>query len=117
VTLDASVSSARRCPADFLPKLFHTSSAFVIAIYLTPALRRLHLRSGWRRGQARHYQRLAFAVRFTIAALWHGRGVVAICQPGLVSDSPPKFAAMEINWNTRCTFRDHRRLLTDSGRL
>jgi cytochrome d ubiquinol oxidase subunit I len=57
----------------------------------------------WLRGRRDHYQRLAFAIPFTVAALLAPVQLVVgdLSARGLVDDQPAKFAAMEITWNTR----------------
>src|SRR5213594_1158270 len=57
----------------------------------------------WLRGRRDHYQRLAFAVPFTVAALLTPLQLVVgdLAARALVQDQPAKFAAMEITWTTR----------------
>ena len=57
----------------------------------------------WLRGRRDHYQRLAFAVPFTVAALLAPVELVVgdLSARALVDDQPAKFAAMEITWKTR----------------
>src|SRR5260370_26282940 len=57
----------------------------------------------WLRGRRDHYQRLAFAVPFTVAgALTPVRRVVGgVAAGALVQAQHAKFAAMEITWTTR----------------
>ena len=57
----------------------------------------------WLRGRRDHYQRLAFAIPFTVAALLAPVQLVVgdLSARGLVDDQPAKFAAMEITWKTR----------------
>ena len=57
----------------------------------------------WLRGRRDRYQRLAFAVPFTIAALLTPVQLVVgdLSARALVADQPAKFAAMEITWKTR----------------
>jgi cytochrome d ubiquinol oxidase subunit I len=77
---------------------------FVIAIYLTAGFLVASIYAvAWLRGRRDHYQRLAFAVPFTIAALLAPVEVAVgdLSARGLVTDQPSKFAAMEINWKTR----------------
>ncbi|HEY1420796.1 MAG TPA: cytochrome ubiquinol oxidase subunit I, partial [Candidatus Dormibacteraeota bacterium] len=77
---------------------------FVIAIYLTAGFFVASIYAvAWLRGRRDHYQRLAFAIPFTIAALLAPVEVVVgdLSARGLVTDQPSKFAAMEINWKTR----------------
>ena len=77
---------------------------FMIAIYLTAGFFIASIYAvAWLRGRRDHYQRLAFAVPFTVAALLAPVEVVVgdLSARGLVTDQPSKFAAMEINWNTQ----------------
>jgi cytochrome d ubiquinol oxidase subunit I len=77
---------------------------FVVAIYLTAGFFVASIYAvAWLRGRRDHYQRLAFAIPFTIAALLAPVEVVVgdLSARGLVTDQPSKFAAMEINWKTR----------------
>lgn len=77
---------------------------FVIAIYLTAGFFVASIYAvAWLRGRRDHYQRLAFAVPFTIAAILAPVEVVVgdLSARGLVTDQPSKFAAMEITWKTR----------------
>jgi cytochrome d ubiquinol oxidase subunit I len=77
---------------------------FVVAIYLTAGFFVASIYAvAWLRGRRDHYQRLAFAVPFTIAALLAPVEVVVgdLSARGLVTDQPSKFAAIEINWNTQ----------------
>jgi cytochrome d ubiquinol oxidase subunit I len=77
---------------------------FVIAIYLTAGFFVASIYAvAWLRGRRDHYQRLAFAVPFTVAALLAPVEVVVgdLSARGLVTDQPTKFAAMEINWKTQ----------------
>ena len=57
----------------------------------------------WLRGRRDRYQRLAFAVPFTVAALLTPLQLVVgdLSARALVADQPAKFAAMEITWKTR----------------
>src|SRR5919204_488210 len=57
----------------------------------------------WLRGRRDHYQRLAFAVPFTVAALLAPVQLVVgdLSARAVVSDQPAKFAAIEVNWTTR----------------
>jgi len=94
---------------------------FLIAIYLTAGFFVASIYAvAWLRGRRDHYQRLAFAVPFTVAALLAPVQVVVgdLSARGLVTDQPTKFAAMEINWVTR----SHNPeviggLLTESGQV
>src|SRR5207248_1687880 len=57
----------------------------------------------WLRGRRDRYQRLAFAVPFTVAALLTPLQLVVgdLSARALVVDQPAKFAAMEITWKMR----------------
>jgi cytochrome bd ubiquinol oxidase subunit I len=77
---------------------------FIIAIYLTAGFTVASIYAvAWLRGRRDHYQRLAFAVPFTIAALLVPVELVVgdLSARALVTDQPSKFAAMEITWHTR----------------
>jgi cytochrome d ubiquinol oxidase subunit I len=77
---------------------------FIIAIYLTAGFTVASIYAvAWLRGRRDHYQRLAFAVPFTIAALLVPVELVVgdLSARALVTDQPSKFAAMEITWQTR----------------
>lgn len=77
---------------------------FLIAIYLTAGFFVASIYAvAWLRGRRDHYQRLAFAIPFTVAALLAPVEVVVgdLSARGLVTDQPSKFAAMEINWKTQ----------------
>lgn len=77
---------------------------FLIAIYLAAGFFVASIYAvAWLRGRRDHYQRLAFAVPFTVAALLAPVEVVVgdLSARGLVTDQPSKFAAMEINWKTQ----------------
>src|SRR3989449_10942797 len=77
---------------------------FMIALYMTAGFA---VASGyavaWLRGRRGHYQRLAFAVPFTIAAALTPVQLVVgdLSARALVEDQPAKFAAMEVTWTTR----------------
>jgi len=77
---------------------------FVIAIYITAGFFVASIYAvAWLRGRRDHYQRLAFAIPFTVAAVLAPVEVIVgdLSARGLVSDQPTKFAAMEINWRTQ----------------
>jgi cytochrome bd ubiquinol oxidase subunit I len=106
VTLDASgqLGNVDALAALFTKALPYEFWHFVIAIYLTAGFFVASIYAvAWLRGRRDHYQRLAFAVPFTIAALLAPVEVVVgdLSARGLVSDQPTKFAAMEINWKTQ----------------
>jgi cytochrome d ubiquinol oxidase subunit I len=93
----------------------------LIAIYLTAGFFVASIYAvAWLRGRRDHYQRLAFAIPFTVAALLAPVEVVVgdLSARGLVTDQPTKFAAMEINWKTRSHNPEViAGLLTDSGQV
>lgn len=77
---------------------------FVIAIYLTAGFVVASIYAvAWLRGRRDHYQRLGFAVPFTVAAALTPVEVLVgdLSARALVTDQPAKFAAMEITWQTR----------------
>jgi cytochrome d ubiquinol oxidase subunit I len=94
---------------------------FVIAIYLTAGFFVASIYAvAWLRGRRDHYQRLAFAIPFTVAALLAPVELVVgdLSARGLVTDQPSKFAAMEINWKTRSNNPEViGGLLSDSGQV
>jgi cytochrome d ubiquinol oxidase subunit I len=88
----------------FTPALPYEFWHFLIAIYLTAGFFVASIYAvAWLRGRRDHYQRLAFAIPFTVAALLAPVEVVVgdLSARGLVTDQPTKFAAMEINWKTQ----------------
>lgn len=77
---------------------------FIIAVYLTTGFTVASIYAvAWLRGRRDYYQRLAFAVPFTVAALLVPLELVVgdLSARALVTDQPAKFAAIEINWTTR----------------
>ena len=77
---------------------------FLIAIYMTTGFIVASIYAvAWLRGRRDHYQRLAFAVPFTVAAALTPVQLVIgdLSARALVTDQPAKFAAMEITWKTR----------------
>lgn len=106
VTID---SSGQLVNVDALAALFTRALPyefwhFLIAIYLTAGFFVASIYAvAWLRGRRDHYQRLAFAIPFTVAALLAPVEVVVgdLSARGLVTDQPTKFAAMEINWKTQ----------------
>ncbi|HSS60074.1 MAG TPA: cytochrome ubiquinol oxidase subunit I [Candidatus Limnocylindrales bacterium] len=77
----------------FLIAMFMAAGFAVASVYAV----------AWLRGRRDHYQRLAFAVPFTIAAALTPVQLVIgdLSARALVQDQPAKFAAMEITWTTR----------------
>jgi cytochrome d ubiquinol oxidase subunit I len=77
---------------------------FLIAVYMTAGFAVASVYAvGWLRGRRDRYQRLAFAVPFTIAAALTPLQLVIgdVSARALVQDQPAKFAAMEVTWTTR----------------
>ena len=77
---------------------------FVIAIYMTAAFMVASIYAvAWLRGRRDHYQRLAFAVPFTVAAVLTPVQLLVgdLAARAMTEDQPAKFAAMEITWQTR----------------
>jgi cytochrome bd ubiquinol oxidase subunit I len=77
---------------------------FTIAIYLTAGFMVASVyAAAWLRGRRDHYQRLAFAVPFTLAAALAPLEVVVgdLSARALTYDQPTKFAAMEVTWRTQ----------------
>jgi cytochrome bd ubiquinol oxidase subunit I len=77
---------------------------FLVAIYMTVGFVVASVYAvAWLRGRRDHYQRLAFAVPFTIAAALTPLQLVIgdLSARALVTDQPAKFAAMEVTWTTR----------------
>ena len=77
---------------------------FLIAIYMTCGFMIASIYAvRWLRGRRDHYQRLGFAVPFTIAALLTPVQLVVgdLSARALVTDQPTKFAAMELAWVPR----------------
>jgi cytochrome bd ubiquinol oxidase subunit I len=77
---------------------------FLIATYITAGFMVASIYAlAWLRGRRDHYQRLAFAIPFTVAALLTPVELVVgdLSARALVTDQPAKFAAMEVTWKTR----------------
>ena len=77
---------------------------FMIALYMTAGFAVASMYAvAWLRGRRDHYQHLAFAVPFTIAAVLTPVQLVVgdLSARALVEDQPAKFAAMEITWMAR----------------
>jgi len=104
-----TLSGGRVVDVDVLAALFTRALGyeywhFVIAIYMTAGFVVASVYAvAWLRGRRDHYQRLAFAVPFTIAALLTPVQLVTgdLSARALVTDQPAKFAAMELTWVTR----------------
>src|SRR5712691_517794 len=88
----------------FTPALGYEFWHFLIAIYMTAGFVIASVYAvAWLRGRRDHYQRLAFAIPFTVAAALTPVQLVVgdLSARALVQDQPAKFAAMEITWTTR----------------
>ena len=104
-----TLSAGKVVDVDVLAALFTRALGyefwhFVIAIYMTAGFAVASIYAvAWLRGRRDHYQRLAFAVPFTVAALLTPVQLVIgdLSARALVTDQPAKFAAMELTWTTR----------------
>jgi len=88
----------------FTRSLGHEFWHFVIAIYITAGFAVASIYAvAWLRGRRDHYQRLAFAIPFTVAALLSPVELVVgdLSARALLTEQPSKFAAMEVTWTTR----------------
>ncbi len=105
VTIDAGrLVSVDTMAALFTPALGYEFWHFLIAIYMTAGFVIASVYAvAWLRGRRDHYQRLAFAIPFTVAAALTPVQLVVgdLSARALVQDQPAKFAAMEITWTTR----------------
>jgi cytochrome d ubiquinol oxidase subunit I len=105
VTIDAGrLVSVDTMAALFTPALGYEFWHFLIAIYMTAGFVIASVYAvAWLRGRRDHYQRLAFAIPFTVAAALTPLQLVVgdLSARALVQDQPAKFAAMEITWTTR----------------
>ena len=105
VTIDAGrLVSVDTMAALFTPALGYEFWHFLLAIYITAGFLIASVYAvAWLRGRRDHYQRLAFAVPFTIAAALTPVQLVVgdLSARALVQDQPAKFAAIEITWTTR----------------
>ncbi|HYR48292.1 MAG TPA: cytochrome ubiquinol oxidase subunit I, partial [Candidatus Polarisedimenticolia bacterium] len=105
VTIDAGrLVSVDTMGALFTPALGYEFWHFLIAIYMTAGFVIASVYAvAWLRGRRDHYQRLAFAIPFTVAAALTPVQLVVgdLSARALVQDQPAKFAAMEITWTTR----------------
>ena len=105
MTIDAGrLVSVDAMAALFTPALTYEFWHFLLAIYITAAFVIASVYAvAWLRGRRDHYQRLAFAVPFTVAAALTPVQLVVgdLAARALVQDQPAKFAAMEITWTTR----------------
>jgi cytochrome d ubiquinol oxidase subunit I len=101
---DGQVTDVDVMAALFTRALGYEFWHFVIAIYLTAGFVFASVYAvAWLRGRRDHYQRLAFAVPFTVAAVLTPIQLVVgdLSARAMVEDQPAKFAAMEITWQTR----------------
>src|SRR5437868_182476 len=104
-----TLQSGKLVDVDVLAALFPRALGyefwhFVVALYMTAGFVVASIYAvAWLRGRRDHYQRLAFAVPFTVAALLTPVQLVIgdLSARALVEDQPAKFAAMEITWRTR----------------
>jgi cytochrome d ubiquinol oxidase subunit I len=102
-------SSGQVVSVDVLGALFTRALAyefwhFLIATYITAGFIVASIYAvAWLRGRRDHYQRLAFAIPFTVAALLTPVEIVVgdLSARALVADQPAKFAAMEVTWKTQ----------------
>jgi cytochrome bd ubiquinol oxidase subunit I len=102
-------SSGQVVSVDVLGALFTRALAyefwhFLIATYITAGFIVASIYAvAWLRGRRDHYQRLAFAIPFTVAALLTPVELVVgdLSARALVADQPAKFAAMEVTWKTQ----------------
>lgn len=88
----------------FTPALGYEFWHFLLALYMTAGFVIASVYAvAWLRGRRDHYQRLAFAVPFTVAAVLTPAQLVVgdLSARALVQDQPAKFAAIEITWTTR----------------
>jgi len=105
ITLQAGrVVDVNPVAALFTPALGYEFWHFIVAIYMTAGFAVASVYAvAWLRGRRDHYQRLAFAVPFTIAAALTPVQLVIgdLSARALVEDQPAKFAAIEVTWTTR----------------
>ena len=106
VTLGANgqVTDVDVMGALFTRALGHEFWHFLVALYLTAGFMVASVYAvAWLRGRRDHYQRLAFAVPFTVAALLTPWQLLIgdLAARAMAEDQPQKFAAMEITWQTR----------------
>lgn len=105
VTIDAGrLVGVDALGALFTPALGYEFWHFLLAIYITAGFVIASVYAvAWLRGRRDRYQRLAFAVPFTVAAMLTPAQLVVgdLSARALVQDQPAKFAAIEITWTTR----------------
>ena len=104
-----TIDSGRVVDVDVLQALFTRALGyefwhFLIALYMTAGFVVASVYAvAWLRGRRDHYQRLAFAVPFTVAAALTPVQLLVgdLSARAIASDQPAKFAAVEITWTTR----------------
>lgn len=102
-------SAGQLVSVDVLGALFTRSLGyefwhFLLAAYMAAGFAVASIYAvSWLRGRRDRYQRLAFAIPFTVAALLTPVQLVVgdLSARALVTDQPAKFAAMEITWKTQ----------------
>src|SRR5260370_34504 len=88
----------------FTPALGSEFWHFLVAIYMPAGFVIASVYAvAWLRGRRDHYQRLASAIPFTVAAALTPVQLVVgdLSARALVQDQPAKFAAIELTWKTR----------------
>ena len=104
-----TIDSGRVVDVDVLQALFTRALGyefwhFLIALYMTAGFVVASVYAvAWLRGRRDHYQRLAFAVPFTVAAALTPVQLIVgdLSARAIAGDQPAKFAAVEITWTTR----------------
>jgi len=104
-----TIDSGRVVDVDVLQALFTRALGyefwhFLIALYMTAGFVVASVYAvAWLRGRRDHYQRLAFAVPFTLAAALTPVQLIVgdLSARAIAGDQPAKFAAVEITWTTR----------------
>ena len=104
-----TIDSGRVVDVDVLQALFTRALGyefwhFLIALYMTAGFVVASVYAvAWLRGRRDHYQRLAFAVPFTVAAALTPVQLLVgdLSARAIANDQPSKFAAVEITWTTR----------------
>jgi len=104
-----TIDSGRVVDVDVLQALFTRALGyefwhFLIALYMTAGFVVASVYAvAWLRGRRDHYQRLAFAVPFAVAAALTPVQLLVgdLSARAIASDQPAKFAAVEITWTTR----------------
>ena len=104
-----TIDSGRVVDVDVLQALFTRALGyefwhFLIALYMTAGFVVASVYAvAWLRGRRDHYQRLAFAVPFAVAAALTPVQLLVgdLSARAIANDQPAKFAAVEITWVTR----------------